>query len=91
MTVSKPLANRPDGLYSEWVEAVKTGDCLPSVKPTWIWVQKRISNKETGKRTPDRTRISAMQKAFFARAMKEGLMIENPNYRNGGKKYLWTA
>ena len=90
-TVSRPLANRPDGLFSEWVQAVKVGDCLPSVKPTWTWIQKRISNKETGSRTHDRTRISNMQKAFFARAMKEGLMIENPNYKNGGKKYLWIA
>lgn len=66
-------------------------ECKPSVRETWAWIQKRISNKETGSRTHDRTRISNMQKAFFARAMKEGLMIENPNYKNGGKKYLWIA
>lgn len=90
-TLSKPLAKGDDGLYGEWVQAVTTKQCKPSVEPTWTWIQKRISNKETGKRTPDRTRISAMQKAFFSRAMKEGLMIENPNYTNGGKKYLWIA
>ncbi|SKA72428.1 hypothetical protein SAMN02745130_01067 [Thiothrix eikelboomii] len=87
----QPPARGSMGLYDDWVQAVKIGECKPSVDPTWSWIQKRISNKETGERTPDRTRISAMQKAFFSRAMKEGLMIENPNYRNGGKKYLWTA
>ena len=87
----QPPARGSMGLYDEWVQAVKAGECKASVDPTWSWIQKRISNKETGSRTHDRTRISNMQKAFFARAMKEGLMIENPNYRNGGKKYLWTA
>ncbi|TXH71384.1 MAG: hypothetical protein E6Q83_04065 [Thiothrix sp.] len=90
-TVSTPLANGQNGLYGEWLKAVNSGECLPSVKPTWLWIQKRISNKETGSRTHDRTRISNMQKAFFARAMKEGLMVANPNYTNGGKKYLWIA
>lgn len=90
-TPRKPQAGGDEGLFGEWVNAVKAKECKPSVDPTWSWIQKRISNKETGKRTPDRTRISAMQKAFFARAMKEGLMTENPNYKNGGKKYLWTA
>lgn len=87
----QPPARGSMGLYDEWVQAVKAGECKASVDPTWSWIQKRISNKETGSRTHDRTRISNMQKAFFARAMKEGLMIENPNYRNGGKKYLWAA
>ena len=87
----KPQAGGDEGLFGEWVNAVKAKECKPSVDPTWSWIQKRISNKETGSRTHDRTRISNMQKAFFARAMKEGLMQENPNYRNGGKKYLWIA
>ncbi|MFZ1342923.1 hypothetical protein [Thiothrix eikelboomii] len=91
MTPRKPLAGGSDGLFNEWVKAVKAKECKPSVDPTWTWIQKRISNKETGSRTHDRTRISHMQKAFFSRAMKEGLMIENPNYTNGGKKYLWIA
>ncbi|SKA88270.1 hypothetical protein SAMN02745130_02914 [Thiothrix eikelboomii] len=90
-TLREPLAKGDSGLYGEWVKAVKAGECKPSVEPTWTWIQKRISNKETGSRTHDRTRISHMQKAFFSRAMKEGLMIENPNYTNGGKKYLWIA
>lgn len=90
-TPSKPLAGGHEGLYGAWVEAVIKGECKPSVDPTWSWIQKRISNKETGSRTHDRTRISNMQRAFFARAMKEGYMLENPNYRNGGKKYLWIA
>lgn len=90
-TPRKPQAGGDEGLFGEWVNAVKSKECKPSVDPTWTWIQKRISNKETGSRTHDRTRISNMQKAFFARAMKEGLMIENPNYKNGGKKYLWLA
>lgn len=90
-TLREPLAKGDSGLYGEWLKAVNAKQCKPSVEPTWTWIQKRISNKETGSRTHDRTRISNMQKAFFARAMKEGLMIENPNYTNGGKKYLWMA
>lgn len=90
-TLTEPLAKGDSGLYSEWVAAVNEKHCKPSVEPTWTWIQKRISNKETGSRTHDRTRISNMQRAFFLRAMKEGLMIENPNYTNGGKKYLWIA
>lgn len=90
-TLREPLAKGDSGLYGEWVNAVNAKQCKPSVEPTWLWIQKRISNKETGSRTHDRTRISNMQKAFFIRAMKEGLMIENPNYKNGGKKYLWIA
>jgi hypothetical protein len=90
-TVREPLANgKKAGLYPEWVEAVKSGICKPSVKPTWSWIQKRVAAKETGSRTHDRTRISAMQKAFFSRAMSEGYMVENPNYRNGMKKFIWN-
>ena len=90
-TLSQPSAEGHNGLYSDWLKAVQMKACKPSVRETWVWIQKRISNKETGSRTHDRTRISHMQKAFFSRAMKEGLMIENPNYTNGGKKYLWIA
>ncbi|MFZ1344009.1 hypothetical protein, partial [Thiothrix eikelboomii] len=90
-TLSQSSAEGHNGLYSDWLKAVQMKACKPSVRETWVWIQKRISNKETGSRTHDRTRISHMQKAFFSRAMKEGLMIENPNYTNGGKKYLWIA
>jgi hypothetical protein len=85
----KPSAEGQSGLYPEWVKAVQLKQCKPSVRATWLWIQKRISNKETGSRTHDRTRITIMQKAFFSRAMTDGLMQPNPNYRNGGKKYLW--
>ncbi|MFI0401049.1 MAG: hypothetical protein ACH34X_18355 [Thiolinea sp.] len=90
-TPSEPRARGDQGLFSEWVKAVQAGECKPTSDPTWLWIQKHIAPKETGSRTPDRTRIRRMQQAFFARAMKEGLMIENPNYKNGGKKYLWIA
>ncbi|MEZ5535331.1 MAG: hypothetical protein R3F02_06865 [Thiolinea sp.] len=90
-TLSKPLAKGQSGLYGEWVAAVSEKQCRPSVNATWSWIQKRISNKETGSRTHDRTRITSMQKAFFSRAMHEGLMQQNPNYRNGGKKYIWIG
>ncbi|HPQ94271.1 MAG TPA: hypothetical protein PLN94_01675, partial [Thiolinea sp.] len=90
-TPSKPPAGGLESLYGLWVAAVQAGECKPSVDATWKWIQKRISAKETGSRTHDRTRISNLQKAFFARAMHEGLMTLNPAYRNGGKKYLWKA
>ncbi|WP_028488164.1 hypothetical protein [Thiothrix lacustris] len=93
-TLSKPLAKGSEGhesLYAEWVAAVRVGECKPSVEPTWHWVQKRIAPTETGSKTNDRTRISNMQRAFFSRAMKEGLMQVNPNYTNGGKKYIWIG
>ena len=94
-TPSKPQAGGSDGqggsLYPVWVMAVKSGECRPSVDETWKWIQKRIAPKETGSKTNDRTRIGMMQKAFFARAIREGLMQVNPNYTNGGKKYLWIA
>ncbi|MEZ5534412.1 MAG: hypothetical protein R3F02_02195 [Thiolinea sp.] len=89
--VSKGLANRQAGLYEKWIEAVREGACRPAVKPTWLWIQKRISNKETGSRTHDRTRISTMQKAFFNRAIHDGLMQQNPDFKRGGKKYIWIG
>ena len=91
-TVSTPLANglKPS-LYACWISAVQAGDCKPSVKPTWSWIQKRIAGAETGKRTPDRTKITLMQKGFFNRAIVDGHMILNPKYTNGGKKYLWQT
>lgn len=93
-TLSKPLAKGSEwheSLYAEWVAAVRVGECKPSVEPTWHWVQKRIAPTETGSKTNDRTRISNMQRAFFSRAMKEGLMQVNPNYTNGGKKFIWIG
>lgn len=90
-TPSEPRARGDHGLFSEWVAAVQAGECKPTADPTWLWIQKRIAPKETGSRTHDRTRIRRMQQAFFARALKEGLMMINPNYKNGGKKYLWIA
>ncbi|MCB1637440.1 MAG: hypothetical protein KDI15_01185, partial [Thiothrix sp.] len=90
-TLSKPSADGLTSLYGMWVSAVQAGECKPSVRESWGWIQKRISARETGSRTHDRTRISNLQKAFFAKAMHEGLMTLNPAYRNGGKKYLWRA
>jgi hypothetical protein len=94
-TPSKPQAWGSEGatgsLYPEWVADVKAGACRPSVDSTWYWIQKHIAPKETGSKTNDRTRIGNMQKAFFARAINEGLMTINPNYTNGGKKYIWIG
>jgi hypothetical protein len=92
---AKPQAGGSEGatgsLYPEWVAAVKAKECRPSVDETWKWIQKQIAPKETGSKTNDRTRIGNMQKAFFARAIREGLMEINANYTNGGKKYLWIG
>jgi hypothetical protein len=90
-TLSQPSAEGHNGLYSDWLKAVQRHECKPSVRETWSWIQKRIAPTETGTQTDDRTRISHMQKAFFNRAIKEGLMVLNPHYKNGGKKYLWLA
>ncbi len=90
-TGSKPLANRPDSLYPVWVAAVKSGECKPSVKPTWHWIQKRIAPAMTGSKTNDPERITIMQRAFFTRAIREGLMYENQNWSNGKKKYIWIS
>ena len=94
-TPRKPQAGGSDGhtgsLYPVWIAAVKCGECRPSVDETWKWIQKRIAPKETGSKTNDRTRIGKMQKAFFVRAIREGLMQVNPVYRNGGKKYIWIG
>ncbi|WP_287601307.1 hypothetical protein, partial [Thiothrix sp.] len=94
-TPSKPQAGGSDehtgSLYPVWIAAVKCGECRPSVDETWKWIQKRIAPKETGSKTNDRTRIGKMQKAFFVRAIREGLMQVNPVYRNGGKKYIWRG
>ncbi len=91
-TISKPSADgQRMGLYDQWVQAVTEKECKPSVRPTWEWIQKRISNKETGSRTHDRTRISTMQKAFFNRAIHDGLMKKNSKYKNGGKKFIWIG
>ncbi|MGB3919472.1 MAG: hypothetical protein WBL07_18710, partial [Thiothrix litoralis] len=89
--MSKPLAKGSEGLYSAWVNDVRAGLCKPSVEPTWHWIQKRIAPTETGSKTNDRTRISNMQRGFFARAIHEGLMQLNASYRNGGKKYIWIG
>ena len=90
-TLSRPSAEgRKSGLYEAWIEAVIGGECKPSVRPTWLWIQKRIAGCETGSRTHDRTRITTMQKALFGRAIADGHMIENPNYTNGRAKYLWS-
>ncbi len=89
--LGKGLANRSDSLYEKWITAVQSKECRPAVKPTWLWIQKRISNKETGSRTHDRTRISIMQKAFFNRAIRDGLMKVNPNFKRGGKKFIWIG
>ena len=90
-TVRRPLANGSKGLYEDWIQAVNDGGCKPSVKPTWTWIQKRIAGSENGSRTHDRTRISAMQKAFFSRAIADGYMMLNPSYKNGAKKFLWIT
>jgi hypothetical protein len=94
-TASKPQACGSEGatgsLYPSWVASVKAGECRPSVNETWHWIQKQIAPKETGSKTNDRTRIGNMQKAFFSRAINEGLMTINPNYTNGGKKYIWIG
>lgn len=80
-----------DNIYPAWVAAVHSGECKPSIDSTRSWIQKRIAPVMTGSKTNDLKRIDQMRKGFFTRAMKEGLMQVNPNYTNGGKKYIWIG
>jgi hypothetical protein len=88
---SKPPAGGADGLYGRWLNAVKSGECRPSVDGTWKWIQKRTTAKESGKSSFHRSHISNMQKGFFSRAIHDGLMTINPGYKRGGKKYIWIG
>ncbi|TXH71983.1 MAG: hypothetical protein E6Q83_00270, partial [Thiothrix sp.] len=38
-TPRKPQAGGDEGLFGEWVNAVKAKECKPSVDPTWSWIQ----------------------------------------------------
>ncbi|MBJ6610950.1 MAG: hypothetical protein JG718_11380 [Candidatus Thiothrix moscowensis] len=80
-----------DSLYRTWVSAVRARECRPSAEASRAWIQKRIAPSMTGSKTNDLKRIAAMQQAFFARAISDGLMSINPNYTNGGKKYIWIG
>lgn len=80
-----------DSLYPAWVAAIRAGVCRPSAEASRSWIQKRIAPSMTGSKTNDLKRIASMQKGFFARAIREGLMEMNTAYRNGGKKYLWKG
>lgn len=78
-----------ESLYPAWVAAVNAGQCRPSVDSSRVWIQRKIAPSMTGSKTNDLKRVDNMRKAFFARAIREGRMQENSNYRSGGKKYLW--
>jgi ABC-type polysaccharide/polyol phosphate export permease len=80
-----------EGLYEKWLEAVRGKACKPTVRDSRPWIQKRIAPVMTGSKTNDLKRIDRMCKGFFSRAMREGLMVINPNYTNGGKKYIWKG
>ncbi|MDD5394428.1 MAG: hypothetical protein PHE17_15540 [Thiothrix sp.] len=90
-SASKPPACTSEGLYPAWVQAVRSGSCRPSVNEAWHWIQKHIAPNQNGSKTNDPTRIGNMQKAFFSRAIREGLMQVNANYKRGGKKYIWIG
>ena len=90
-TPSKPPAGGAEGLYGRWLAAVNSGECRPSVDGTWKWIQKRTASRETGKSSFHRTHISTVQKGFFSRAIHDGLMMVNPKFKRGGKKYLWIG
>ncbi|MBJ6609972.1 MAG: hypothetical protein JG718_06400 [Candidatus Thiothrix moscowensis] len=78
-------------LYPAWVAAVKAGECRPSIDSTRTWIQKRIAPTMTGSKTNDLKRIDQMRKGFFVRAIREGKMVQNQSYTNGGKKYIWIG
>ncbi|HRJ51258.1 MAG TPA: hypothetical protein PLE99_00720 [Candidatus Thiothrix moscowensis] len=83
----------PDGLYEQWVKAVYAGDCLPSLKGSWSWVQKRIAGTQKVKASATNREIRLVAESFFLRAVKDGHASINPKYTDpkcGLSKYLWS-
>lgn len=92
----KPLAKTmhvSDGLYEAWVSAVNSGECLPSLKSSWHWLQKRIAGNQQSKMTFNNRELHAIAQAFFLRAVKDNYASINPRYTTpkcGLPKYLWS-
>lgn len=92
----KPLAKTmhvPDDLYGAWVSAVNSGECLPSLKSSWHWLQKRIAGNQQSKMTFNNRELHAIAQAFFLRAVKDNHASINPRYTTpkcGLPKYLWS-
>ena len=83
----------PDGLYEAWVSAVNSGECLPSIKQSWLWIQKRIAGNQQAKMTFNNREINAIAQAFLLRAVKDNHASINPRYTTpkcGLPKYLWS-
>lgn len=83
----------PDGLYEAWVSAVNGGECLPSIKQSWLWIQKRIAGNQQAKMTFNNREINAIAQAFLLRAVKDNHASINPRYTTpkcGLPKYLWS-
>ena len=89
---AKPM-HIPDGLYEAWVSAVNSGECLPSIKQSWLWIQKRIAGNQQAKMTFNNREINAIAQAFLLRAVKDNHASINPRYTTpkcGLPKYLWS-
>lgn len=83
----------PDGLHEAWVSAVNSGECLPSIKQSWLWIQKRIAGNQQAKMTFNNREINAIAQAFLLRAVKDNHASINPRYTTpkcGLPKYLWS-
>ena len=83
----------PEGLYEAWVSAVTRSECLPSVKQSWLWIQKRIAGNQQAKMTFNNREINAIAQAFLLRAVKDNHASINPRYTTpkcGLPKYLWS-
>ena len=83
----------PDGVYEAWVSAVNGGECLPSIKQSWLWIQKRIAGNQQAKMTFNNREINAIAQAFLLRAVKDNHASINPRYTTpkcGLPKYLWS-
>lgn len=85
--IEKPL-NIPANLYSQWCTAIRDGSCKPTVTASRSWVQKRIAASQREKLTYTPTEISAIVQVFFVKALRDGVVINNPHYTNGKPKYL---
>ncbi len=83
------LKRSTDLLFPDWKRAVLNGNCKPSVTGSRRWVQQRIASTQD-KKTYTPKEIGFITDGFFTRAISEGFIHENPDYRNGRAKYLLT-
>lgn len=77
-----------NALYGNWSTEISNGGCKPSVTASWKWLQQRISKSQAVKKAPTPQYMTEIVQLFIRRALHDGVLIDNPNYRNGLPKYF---